>query len=314
MLGIASEVLQSGARFYWHLGDFRKITGVDEDIENQARYRSSPPPMSAYEGMAWDDFISHQISLFGKLPVYLAIGNHETASPKTREEYIQKFGPWLNSPSLRAQRLRDDPHAVITSYYHWIVRGIDFIALDNATPEQFDDAQLEWFEGVVAKDAKNANIHSIVVGMHEALPESIAVDHSMEASARGVTSGRRVYEDLLELRDKQHKRVYILASHSHYFAAGIFNTPYWKQHGGVLPGWIVGTAGALRYALPPEASEAEAAETNVYGYLLATVKTNGEIEFVFHRLDETDLPASAREEYPTEFIHWCFAENSEARH
>ena len=60
----------------------------------------------------------------------------------------------------------------------------------------------------------------------------------------GTESGRRVYADLLRAQDEAHKHVYVLASHSHYYMDGIFNTDYWKQHGGVLPGWIVGTAGA----------------------------------------------------------------------
>ena len=36
------------------------------------------------------------------------------------------------------------------TYYHWIERGVAFYTLDNATPDQFDLAQLRWFERVLA--------------------------------------------------------------------------------------------------------------------------------------------------------------------
>jgi len=37
-----------------------------------------------------------------------------------------------------------------------------------------------------------------------------------------------VYADLLRAQNDSHKRVYVLASHSHYYMDGIFNTEYWK--------------------------------------------------------------------------------------
>ena len=53
------------------------------------------------------------------------------------------------------------------------------------------------------------------------------------------------------------RSVYVLASHSHYYMENIYNTEHWRLHGGVLPGWIVGTAGAVRYPLPAERSGAQ---------------------------------------------------------
>lgn len=190
--------------------------------------------------------------------------------------------------------------------------GVDFITLDNSTPDQFDAKQVAWFERIVAADSANPGIHAVVAGMHEALPESISENHSMDQSAAGRESGRRVYVDLLKLQNDAHKRVYVLASHSHYFMGGIFNTDYWKAHGGVLPGWIIGTAGAQRYALPSEATAARASQTDVYGYLLATVRADGTIDFDFQRLSEPDLPSSVVKRYTGSFVHWCFAENSTA--
>ena len=52
------------------------------------------------------------------------------------------------------------------------------------------------------------------------------------------------------------KHVYLIASHSHYYSPNIFNTPYWKQHSNrVVPGLIIGLAGAYRYALPKTAAK-----------------------------------------------------------
>lgn len=41
--------------------------------------------------------------------------------------------------------------------------------------------------------------------------------------------------------------------------SNVYNSQYWRTHGGVLPGWIVGTAGAARHPLLPDASQADQA-------------------------------------------------------
>lgn len=313
MPGIAAAVKQSGSMFYWHMGDFRKIEDFDEDMQHEPRNLSHPMSIGGYENSAWDDFIENEIKPFAPVPVYLGIGNHDTTFPKTREQYLIQFANWLDMPALEAQRLRDNPRAFkLKAYYHWIIDEIDFITLDNATPDQFDSEQIAWLEGVLRADTNNPQIRTIVAGMHEALPESISRDHSMNQSEDGTESGHRIYADLLKAQNEAHKRVYVLASHSHYFMDGIFNTDYWRHHGGILPGWIIGTAGAQRYALPKESSDARAAETNVYGFLLATVHPGGEIDFAFQRLKESDVPAEIVQRYTQAFVHWCFAENSVA--
>lgn len=314
MPAIAAGVSKSGASFYWHLGDFRALYNFDEDIQHQPEHLANPLSISAYEQIAWDDFLQNQIAAFGNFPVFLGIGNHETVPPHTREQYIIQFADWLEQRPLRRQRLLDDPDDhKLKSYYHWIQGAVDFINLDNATEDQFDSDQIRWFKKVLQSDSLNPQVKSIVVGMHEALPESISKGHSMNQSELGTESGRRVYADLLKAQNEAHKRVYVLASHSHYFMDGIFNTEYWRAHGGVLPGWIVGTAGAVRYALPPESSNAHAAKTNVYGFLLGTGKPDGEISFAFQQVNETDAPATIVERYKSEFVHWCFDKNSQAR-
>jgi len=135
----------------------------------------------------------------------------------------------------------------------------------------------------------------------------------MNESPTGTETGRRAYAGLLRAQNDAHKRVYVLASHSHYYMDGIFNTAYWKQHGGVLPGWIVGTAGAVRYGLPPNSSDAHGAMTNVYGSLVGTVQPGGEINFKFEKLEEKDIPETVVGRYGHDFVHWCFTENTQAK-
>jgi hypothetical protein len=312
---IAQSVNHSGSQFYWHLGDFRAIYDFDQDM--QLRPRPRPLLIIEYEGQAWDDFIENQITPF-TVPVFLGIGNHETISPKTRGEYLVQFADWLNAPVIKEQRLRDDPKDhKLKSYYHWMQGGVDFIYLDNATTDQFDTDQLNWVEKVLKRDAADPSVKTVVVGMHESLPDSLASDHSMGDYPNGVQSGRQLYADLLALQKSSNKRVYVLASHSHFYMEGIFDSEYWRTHGGVLPGWIIGTAGAVRYKLPPNANLAKAARTNVYGYLFATVNPKGEpegsIRFEFRELLETDVPADTLKLMGTDLVHQCFIKNSQAQ-
>ena len=315
MPGIAELARKDQVVFYWHLGDLRAIYNFDEDIQHQPEHLAKPLTIAEYETIAWPDFIERQIVPFGSIPFYLGIGNHETIAPaKAREDFILQFADWLDMPALRAQRLKDDPKDyLVKTYFHWIDRGISFYYIDNVTAEELDAAQLRWFERNLAKDLADPSVLTIVAGMHKALPESISAGHSMNESPMGTESGRRVYADLLRARDEAHKHVYVLASHSHYFMDGIFNTDYWKQHGGVLPGWIVGTAGAVRYALPPNSGDARKAVTNAYGSLLGTVQPNGEITFEFEQLQEKDVPESVTARYGQDFVHWCFVENTQVK-
>lgn len=318
MPAIAASAIEKKVEFYWHLGDLRKIYDFDEDIQHEPEHLRRPMTIIDYENTAWDDFISNQIDAFGPLPFYLGIGNHEMIPPKTRDQFLTQFADWLDAPELRQQRLRDNPqdHRLRT-YYHWVKGGVDFINLDNATPDQFDSAQLQWLKKVLEADRAEASVSTVVVGMHEALPESLVKGHSMNASAQGEASGRQVYKELLDLRDQGHKRVYLLASHSHLFMDGAFNTDYWRKNGGVLPGWIVGTAGAVRYPLPAESNQAHAARTNVYGYLLGTVNPpgapEGQIDFEFVEIKSGDIPAPVVNRFTPDFVKWCFDKNSEAQ-
>jgi len=258
MPSIAAAARAHHAVFYWHLGDLRAIYDFDEDF----RVLHPNATIAEYLSTAWPDFERNQIEPFADLPFLVGIGNHETIPPKSRDEFIVTFADWLNATVIREQRLKDDPHDhKVRTYYHWRHEGVDFINLDNATADEFDAAQLKWLTAVLQNAERDTNVRALVVGMHEALPESLARGHSMSDSPTAEASGLRVYEQLLEVQKA--KPVYVLASHSHFVMEGIFNTPYWREHGGVLPGWIVGTAGAVRYPLPADAAQAPLARTRV---------------------------------------------------
>ncbi|HSP95169.1 MAG TPA: metallophosphoesterase [Thermoanaerobaculia bacterium] len=314
MPAVAAGAVSNGAAFYWHLGDFRALYDFDEDILQQRLVFGGARKLAItdYQKLAWDDFIQNQIAPFGAMPVFLAIGNHELVAPKSRGEFLAQFADWFNAPPIQSQRLKDDPkdHRLKT-YYHWIQNGVDFITLDNGSNDQFDSEQVAWLEKLAARDATDPALTTIVAGMHAALPDSLASDHSMSAWAQGEKSGRRVYAALLKAQAAG-KKVYVLASHSHFYMSGIFDSPYWRSNGGVLPGWIVGTAGAVRYALPPGAAQAKEAKTNTYGYLVATVDSDGSIRFDFQEIKEGDLSETVVKRFTPDFVRQCFVGNIRA--
>jgi len=319
MPAIASGVLKSGVEFYWHLGDFRAIYDFDEDMAPPAKLGLNAPHLTIadYLTKAWPDFIDRQLHPFGNLELFLGIGNHETIYPKTREDFVRQFEGYLNSPRLRKQRAGDKDTASVRPYYHWVMRtgvmrsvndngAIDFISLDNAGANTFDPAQMAWIRTRLAGDRKSRSITTVVVGMHEALPGSKGLSHSMCDAPSGIAMGREVYNLLWNLRQSG-KKVYLLASHSHFVMDDVYNTPYWKDK--VLPGWIVGTAGAVRYRLPPGVPTATIARTDVYGYLLATVMSDGSIQFEFKEIGLDDLRIANAGKTPDSLVGWCFSEN-----
>ena len=311
MPAIAASVLKSGAKFYWHLGDFRAIYDFDEDMAPPAWLHLPTPHLNiiSYLKNAWPDFIEHQLQPFNSLETLLGIGNHETIFPQTRTAYLAQFERYLNSPRLRDQRDRDHDTAGFRTYYHWVMNGsVDFISLDNASDNAFDSDQRAWIRLRLAEDRESSAIATIVVGMHAALPGSKGMSHSMCDSPAGIESGNEVYNLLWDLR-KTGKKVYLLASHSHYVMDDVYNTPYWKDR--VLPGWIVGTAGAIRYRLPPGQTSAAIARTDVYGYLLATVSSDGSIQFAFHEILLDDLRMANAGKTPDSLVEWCYSENKE---
>ena len=315
MPAIAADAKRHDAAFYWHLGDLRAIYKADEDFVAEQHLKKMLPSLNDYLFSAWSDFRQHQIAPFGTTPFFIGIGNHETIAPKTRTQFQIEFEPELDRAELHAQREHDlqatPPigDALPRTYYHWVQHGIDFINLDNASNDAFDARQLVWFERVIDADEKDPSIATVVVGMHESLPYSVSSSHSMCETASGRESGERVYEKLLDAQ-RQGKRVYLLASHSHYFLSNIYDTPHWRERGKVLPGWVIGTAGAERYLLPEGTEQGGQAREHTYGYLLGEVNKHGEIAFTFHELDEAALQATRIADYTPETVTWCVQKNA----
>ena len=309
MPAIAAKVKAENDAFYWHLGDFRWMTMTDQDFEALLP-GGKTVSLFIYHRQAWDDFLTHQTAAFGSVPVFLGRGNHESVYPMTREGYVAKFSGFLNRPEIAAQRKADGQAAgPLEPWNHWMRDGVDFITLDNAGKDEFSDTQLHWLRGVLDHDlTANSGIRTIVVGMHEALPHSTASNHAMDDWELGMRTGEQVYNWLFAAQAAG-KHVYLIASHSHYYSPNIFSTPYWIQQKKVVPGWIIGLAGAHRYKLPTGADSAS--RTNTYGYLQGTVQADGTINFVLRELSENDLVQSRWPNAPLDAIHECVIHNAE---
>jgi hypothetical protein len=323
MPAIAKSVQSTKAQFYWHLGDFRRIADFDDDMLAAIDVRNATLPADQqlhltiidYEKQAWPDFITWQANRFTTIPIYLGIGNHETTAPKTKPEWIAQFGDWLTLPNIVQQRLADNPNDhLLKPYYHWIQGGVDFLNLDNGGQDiTFDTEQVNWIKARIQYVMQHPEITTIVAGMHGALPHSLGCDHSMNQTAQGERSGVIIYKALLDAV-KAGKKVYLFASHSHYKLENVFDTDYWRHNGGVLPGWIIGTAGAVRYRLPDTAAgfPVTRAQTDVYGYYLATVAPDGSITVDFREVRRGDVPADVEKAFGAG-VDRCFAGNSDQR-
>jgi len=145
---IANDVRKQNAAFYWHLGDFRWLGNIDEDMQCGSNHLDGLAGHIRYGLSAWRDFRENQLPSFAPTPVFLGIGNHEMVFHYDRDDYLRDFAEWLDSPVLHAQRLKDNPEdREPHSYYHWMDRGIDFISLDNASDDAFSETQVEMVSG-----------------------------------------------------------------------------------------------------------------------------------------------------------------------
>jgi hypothetical protein len=308
MPAIAAKVKAENDAFYWHLGDFRAMSAPDQDLLAMQK-AGTQLSKTEYQQIAWDDFLAHQMASFGAFPLFLGRGNHEAIPPMTREGYVAKFSTLLDRPEIVAQRKADGSDAApLGPWYHWVRDGVDFITLDNSSHDEFTDAQLHWLRAVLDHDLdSHSGIRSIVAGMHEALPHSTGSNHAMDDWDLGTHTGELVYNWFYDAQAAG-KHVYLIASHSHYYSPNIYNTPFWKERAKtVVPGWIIGTAGAHRYLLSKES--AKGSETNIYGYLQGTVHADGSINFALRELSESDLVQSKWPNAPIEAIHECYIHN-----
>lgn len=307
MPAIASKVKAEGDDFYWHLGDFRAMSEPDQDLVAMLPGRAAPAK-SEYQKIAWDDFLKHQIASFS-IPVFIGRGNHETVPPMTREGYTTKFMALLTRPEITAQRQADGANASpVGPWYHWVHNGVDFITLDNASHDEFSEAQMHWLRAVLDHDLEpNSGVRTIIAGMHEALPHSTGSSHAMDDWALGLRTGEQVYTWFYNAQTAG-KHVYLIASHSHYYSPNVFKSSYWQAHSGkIVPGMIIGTAGAHRYRLPEDADPASL--TNIYGYVQGEVQADGKVDFKLHQISEADLVKAKWPEAPDDAIHECYVHN-----
>lgn len=310
MPAIASGVKAENDAFYWHLGDFRWMSKQDQDLVAMLP-AGKELSLDEYHRTAWDDFFTHQMASFGSFPVFLGRGNHETVPPMTRDGYIEKFATFLDRPEIAAQRKADGADAgPVGPWYHWTHEGVDFITLDNASKDEFSDAQLKWLRGVLDRDlAPDSGIRAIVAGMHEALPHSTGSEHAMDDWDLGERTGDKVYTWFYDAQAAG-KHVYLIASHSHYYSPNIYDTAYWKQYSNrVVPGLIIGLAGAHRYALPKTAGKG--AKSHIYGFMQGVVSADGQINFKLRELSEEDLIKSRWPNAPLDAIHECVINNAD---
>lgn len=306
------------AEFYWHLGDFRRVYGPDCDIVKRTHpdwdCKKRPEgelggdEMNQYLDGAWDDFIAHQVDPFGATPVFLGIGNHELAAGRTRDEFRRKFRKWLTAGPIHLQRVQEASQGFYSTegdtYYHFVRNGVDFIYLDNADSASFSAAQLVWLGKVLANDAADPAVKTIVAGMHAALPYSKQRGHAMDATCQGLCSGEQAYDLLYRAQRLHGKKVYVFASHSHLFVPDVFDGQ--PEHTGqVLPGWVVGTAGAEQYREDSDAIQ--------YGYALATVHPDGTLDVAFREV-KRDSPPLADGTGAEQLTKFCFEQNKRPSH
>jgi hypothetical protein len=303
---IANGATAAPIDFYWHLGDFRRLYDVDCDVAKRAQpgYDCAKRPvgslgsavMSGYLDTAWQDFVERQIVPFGATPVFLGIGNHELEAGHTRDDFRRTFRRWLTQEPIHSQRKLESARHFYTTegdtYYHFVAKGVDFIYLDNAE-STFSSAQLVWLARVLAQDAGDPAVKTIVAAMHEALPYSKSRGHAMDASCAGLCSGEQAYDLLFRAHAMAGKHVYVFASHAHQFVADVFDQP--EHQGQVLPGWLVGTAGAE-----------QARPAIEYGYLEVAVRADGSIEPRFKQVTRDMPPASPAGDALAEY---CFTRN-----
>lgn len=313
MPAIAAKVKAEKDAFYWHLGDFRVMSREPDQDLAAMQPAGKKLTTDEYYRIAWDDFLEHQMASFAPLPVFLGRGNHEDHPPETRDSYTAKFAAFLDRPEIAAQRKADGSYAApLGPWYHWTENGVDFITLDNSSRDEFSDEQMHWLRQVLDHDlAADSGIHTIIAGMHEALPHSTGSEHAMDDWSRGERTGEEVYSWMYDAQAAG-KHVYLIGSHSHYYSPDVYDTPFWKERSKtVVPGLIIGAAGAHRYQLPKTAKKG--AKTMIYGFVEGTVHADGSVDFELKELSEQDLVNAKWPNAPNDAIHECFIHNGDTK-
>ncbi len=197
---IAAHSAQFTPSFYWHLGDLRAIYKIDEDMAFEATSRGQTLACEDYERRVWNDFVEDQIAPFGSLPFYVGIGNHEVIPPKTEDAFKRQFPDWLDQPALHNQRLAGQRTGAAGGLLP-LDSGWRGFHLSRQCCESFSDEQVAWLGRRLESAKNNPAVKSVVVGMHESLPDSMANFHSMGDNAAARPSGEKAYKALISFRD-----------------------------------------------------------------------------------------------------------------
>lgn len=317
MPAIAAAARADHARFHWHLGDMRRATKPDIDFMYEHRFQTpttTPTPVD-YADLALSDVVEHQVEPFADLPLYVTLGGRDDVRPLSRLQYRVALRALLDRPEILAQRQADgEPPRGVTglppTYYHWRHGNVDFISLDSTAQGGFESTQLTWLDAVLRRDLVDPAVRTVVVGSFAALPYSRAEAGSLCATKTSVRSGEHVYEALARLT-KAGKRVYLLSANAHRYQEDIYDTDHWRnpeQGGIVLPGFIVGTAGAQQEPQPDDSAGAQAAARG-YGYLRGEVAPDGEIRFSFRPLTAPELAAIESSDFESGLVMYCTEKN-----
>lgn len=294
MPAIAAASRAQHAAFHWHLGGFRHGSKVDKDALF-LRVMQTPggvPGILDYAGVAQGDVREHQIKLFAGERIYTTFGAPEEERPLTKYQFQITLREQFEYPELVAQRAADgdrlaNGHGLSPPYYHWRERNVEFISIDTSSERWPEPAQQRWIERVVTRAIVDERIRTVVVATHEPLPHSRALE--VDCPPRAVVERREGLYQTFARVAAAGKRIYLLSASQHYFLNDLYATPYWQsaEHGAVvLPGVMVGTAGAERMLAPGSPPDAAPGD---YGYLRAEVAADGEIRFAFVPLTRAEL-------------------------
>ncbi len=162
------------------------------------------------------------------------------------------------------------------------------------------------------RQESNPEVKSVVVGMHEALPDSIANYHSMgdNLPTAGPSERRKRSIKLCWLSATKATSPSTCSPATRIFIWRIFSTRAKLKENGAkpLPGWIVGTAGAVRYPLPDGRTAARRRRMSMdtcwprFQPMARSIYVRG-----IARIRRSAVRAAA---LSGDRVPWCFAHNS----
>ena len=104
-----------------------------------------------------------------------------------------------------------------------------------------------------------------------------------------------------------------MASHSHFVMDDVLRTPAIGRTRCCLAGSSVLPAQYATGSLRESKSTPHSPRTDVSGFLLATVMSDGSIQFDFQELTLDDLRIANAGKTPDSLVHWCFNENQDQK-